>query len=354
MSEFAPSYPPEQSPVEIRMSLDAQKFESTKGKINLAEANRITNPPEYEECYSGVCDVIKPGDARAMADTLRDSRKDPNRKLMIGVMASRYSLNHDDGDDCPNRDEIAKAFTDDPDVLNTVHYADFYNFQDGRRPWKGGEAPDVLENLELCVQYGGEHLQAIQMDLTWPKPDEIKEFKQRHPNISIILQVGKFALDEVENDPQDVADKLREYGDSIDYALLDLSMGKGRRMTELDIINLQKFLNLIQYELPDLGLAVAGGLGPNLESANPSAESIDQNYALRKIAKDHPYISIDAQGGVKPEDAPRGSSGHLDATTPADIEMSNEYLRQTSAMLDLKNPDSPPSPQSHRPSYIAV
>jgi hypothetical protein len=354
MSEFAPSFHQEQSPVTNGMSLEAQKFETTKGKINLAEAHRITNPPEYDKYYSGVCDVIKPEDARAMADTLRGSRKDPNRKLMIGVMASRYSLNHDDGDDMPDRDEIAKAFTDDPDVMNTIHYADFYNFQDGRRPWGAGEAPDVLENLELCVKYGGEHLQAIQLDLTWPKSEEIKEFKRRHPNISIILQVGKFALDEVENDPQDVTDKLREYGDSIDYALLDLSLGKGRRMTELDIINLQKFLNMIQYELPDLGLAVAGGLGPNLESSDTLEQSIDQNYALRIIARDHPYISIDAQGGVKPADAPRGPTGHFNANTPADISMSNEYLRQTSAIVDEDKPGIDPDPGSHRPSYIAI
>lgn len=353
MSEFDPSSPQEQPPVETGMSIDALKYDTTKEKINLAEANRLKNPPEYDEYYSGVCDVIKPEDARAMADTLRESRKDPNRKLMIGVMATRYSLNHEDGDDCPNRDEIANAFTDDPDVLNTVHYADFYNFQDGRRPWKGGEAPNVLENLELCVQYGGEHLHAIQLDLTWPKPEEIKEFRQRHPNISIILQVGKYAMDEVENDPQDVADKLREYDDSIDYALLDLSMGKRRKMTEIDIINLQRLLNIIQYELPDLGLSVAGGLSPNLESETSSAEQVDEMYALRKIAKDHPYISIDAEGGLKPKDAPRGPTGHVDATTPADPTMSNEYLRQASAILD-SNPNSTPRVGSRRPSYIAM
>jgi len=347
MSEFEPSHTPEQPPAEAGIGLDALKFEQTKGEINLNIANRYYNPPEYEEYYSGVCDVNTPEVARAMADKLREDRKDPNRKIMIGVMATRYSLNHDDGDDCPDRKDIANAFTDDPDVLNTIHFADFYNFQDGRRPWKGGESPDVLENLELCVQYGGEHLQAIQLDLTWPKPEIIKEFKEKHPNISIILQVGKFALEEVEYDPQDVADKLLEYGDSIDYAMLDFSLGKGRAMTETDLTRLERIFNLIQYKLPELGLTIAGGFGRKVGPEDPPG-TLDPIDALARIAKQFPNISIDAQGGLKAPDAPR-SHGHVDATTPADLAKSIEYIGETSSKLDSEPVDSP-----HKPSYIAL
>jgi hypothetical protein len=282
-----------------------------------------------------------------MAESLRAERKNPNRKVMIGVMASPYSLTHEDGDDMPARDEIASAFTDDPDVLNTVHYADLYGKD--WEPRKGGEAPDLLKNLELCVHYGGENLHALQLDVTWPKPEELKEFKLKHPNIEIILQLGKFAFSEMNDDPQDIADKLKEYGDSIDYALLDLSMGKGRKMTEMDVLNLQRLLGVIQFKLPNLGLAVAGGLGPNIESGDQSKESVDQMYALRRIAAEFPNISIDAQGGLKTDDAPRGPSGHFDATTPADLDKSIRYIKEASVILDNK-PGGKPS----KPSYIAV
>lgn len=345
MPEFGPK--PQEPIHENGLSLDALKFETTKGKILL---NESAPAPEQDEYYSGVCDVISPEEALAMADTLRETRKDPNRKLMVGVMATRYSLNHEDGDDCPDRDTISSAFTDDPDVLNTVHYADFYNFQE-KRTWKGGEQPDVLDSLEKCVEYGGENLHAIQLDLTWPKPELIKEFKEKHPNILIILQIGKIAMAEVESDPQNIADKLKEYGDSIDYALLDLSMGKGRKMTEIDVINLERILHIIQYDLPELGLSVAGGFGKELEPGD-SPETMDPMAAIEKIAKAFPNISIDAQSGLKPKGAEVGFGGHTLATTPADLMKSTEYLGETASRLDGQ-PDSAVR-TNRRPSYIAA
>lgn len=331
------------------MSMDALKRNDEKDMDNLAyAARRKPSYPESEERYSGVCDVISPEEVLAMAETHREMRKNKNRRLMMGVMASPHSLHHEDGDDMPARDEIAGAFTNDPDVLNTIHLADLYGKD--WQPRKGGEIPGLSDNLELCVYYGGENLHAIQLDVTWPDTSELKAFKEKHPNIQIILQIGKYALNELDNDPQDVADKLSEYGNSIDYALLDLSMGKGRKMTELDVINLQRLLSVIQFKLPSLGLAVAGGLGPNLESKDPSAEPVDQMYALRKIAIEFPNISIDAQGGLKPDNAPKGPSGHFDATTPADLEKSKQYIREADSILDNEKPGI----VSHRSSYIAI
>lgn len=335
------------SQLETGMSIDAQKFETTKGKILLNKSSEAT---EYDESYSGVCDVISPDEALAMAGALREHRKSPDRKVMIGVMATRYSLNHDDGDDCPDRDTISSAFTNDPDVLNTVHYADFYNFAE-KKPWKGGEQPEVLESLEKCIQYGGENLHAIQLDLTWPKPETIKEFKEKHPNISLILQIGKIAMAEVEGDPQNIADRLKGYGDSIDYALLDLSMGKGRKMTKNDVTTLENILHIIQYELPELGLVVAGGFGKELDPDDPP-ETIDPMEAIERIAKGFPDISIDAQSGLKPKGAPVGYGGHTMATTPADLNKSLDYLGETSLRLDGQ-PDSAVR-TARKPSYIAI
>ncbi len=268
------------------------------------------------ELYSGICDVISPEQARAMADELRQNRKDPNRKVMIGVMAGHFSLRPDENDPggqrtvFPTREEIALGFTDDPDVLNTVHFADLY------RP---KEAQNLLDDLELVVQYGGEHLHAIQLDVTWPDPAEMDKFRERHPELKIILQLGKFAFDEADNDPDEIVKQLEKYGDSIDYALLDLSMGKGKAM---ESVGLLPILRKIRQELPGLGLAVAGGLGP---------ESLD---VLEPIAREFPDISIDAQGRLKPADSPVDALGHMVSTIPADLERSAEYIRRTSAMLD--------------------
>jgi hypothetical protein len=267
------------------------------------------------ERYCGVCDVYSPEEAIAMAEELRRERKNPNRKVMVGVMTHPLAL-HPDADDphevrgvFPTREELAGGFTDDPDVLNTIHYADLYG---------PGAGQNVFENLELCAKYGGEHLDAIQLDLTWPKPDEIKKFKEKNPSIFIILQVGEFALKEVEDDPQAVADRLREYDDSLDFVLLDMSMGKGMGMEAGELLPL---LRIIRKELPYLGLAVAGGLGP---------DSVD---LLKPIVEEFPEVSIDAQGNIK-RDAPRDSLGHTVSTHPADLGRSKEYIQKSCAMLD--------------------
>lgn len=278
------------------------------------------------ERYSGVCDVYSPEEARAMADELRRNRKNPNRRVMIGVMTHPIVLDPDlpvrkevreaVSKEFPSTKEMAGGFTDDPDVLNTIHVADLYG-PDG--PWKAQEAPNVFKNLDLCVKHGGEYLHAIQIDMTWPNSVDLKRFKEEYPNILIILQVGKYAIEDVQGDPEKVVNRLREYGNSIDHVLLDMSMGKGKGMEAGGLLPL---LRVIQKELPDLGLAVAGGLGP---------DSMDQ---LAAIAKEFPEISYDAQGNLKHKDAPRDRLGHLISTYPADKERTTEYIQKGCAMVD--------------------
>lgn len=288
-----------------------------EGAIDLVEA--------YES-YLGVCDVYSPDEAKVMADELRDARNNPNRKVMIGVMTHPLVLDDSaavptsarDGIRriFPTRDEMATGFIDDPDVFNTVHYADLYG---PNGPWKAGESPNLAKNLELVTKYGGDHLHAIQLDLTWPEVDELKRFKDTHPDLEIILQVGRNAFKEAGNNPQAVVAMLRAYGDAIDYALLDTSMGKGVAMEPQGLLPI---LRTIQQELPDLGLAVAGGMGP---------DTLD---ALRPVADEFPGISIDAQGNLKRKDAPRDELGHFVATYPAELNRSTEYIRKSCEILD--------------------
>jgi len=271
---------------------------------------------ETYESYVGICDVLAPEEARAMASELREHRKDPNRKVMIGVMAGHFTMRPDTewGDDqravFPTREELADGFIDDPDVFNTIHFADLY------RP---KEVQTLFEDLELVVEAGGENLHAIQLDVTWPEVDDLDRFKANYPDLAIVLQLGKSAFDMVDHDPQQMVDELDKYGDSIDYVLLDLSMGKGKAMEAEGLLSA---LRLIRQELPGLGLAVAGGLGP---------ETV---HLLEPIAREFPDISIDAQGRLKHPDAPVDENGHMVSTVSADLERSEEYIRKSCAILD--------------------
>jgi hypothetical protein len=302
------------TPEEINPKGQDSAFEEAESYADLLPQSG--EEEESYERYVGICDVLKPEEAIAMADELRAHRKDPNRKVMIGVMAGHFTLRPDaeygEGQRAvfPTREEMAGGFTDDPDVLNTVHFADLY------RP---KEVQTLYEDLELVVEYGGENLHAVQLDVTWPDVDDVDRFKAKHPDIAVVLQLGKSAFEAVDHDAQKMVKELDRYGDSIDYVLLDLSMGKGKAMEAESLLSA---LRQIRQKLPGLGLAVAGGLGP---------ESV---HLLEPIAQEFPDISIDAQGRLKPPDAPVDDRGHITSKVPADLARSEEYIRKSCAILD--------------------
>jgi hypothetical protein len=276
--------------------------------------------------YIGVCDVSSRRLAKAFVHDFIKHNTNPHRKVMIGVMTHPIVLNPDLPVPLavrreieltfPKKEHLANGFIDNPKVLNTIHYADLYG---PKGPRGAQEAPNVLKNLELCVKYGGRNLHAIQLDVTWPKPDEIKSFRENHPHISLVLQVGKFSLSACNNDPQRIVSNLREYGKAVDYVLLDMSMGKGKAMASGTLLPL---LRLIKSEIPTLGLSVAGGLGPM------------HSKELEQIAREFPDISIDTQGRVKPDSTPRDSRGHFFATDSANASKTREYFRRNLAVLD--------------------
>jgi hypothetical protein len=328
--------------------VNASISEATKrviGAISFLESVRpvdtIEHPKGYERQYTGVCDVVSPEDVRAMLAELRGSRADSQRRLMIGVMTHPAVLNPESKlpdevrkaiqSEFPTLDQLSEGFIDDEDVMNTIHYADLYG---PNGPRKAGEAPDVLKNLEFCVEHGGPYLDAIQLDVAWPDPEALMEFRRRHPDIEIVLQVGKFSFEEDGTiDEAKVTERLSAYGKSVDHVLLDLSMGKGRQMTGEDVASLKKLMWAIQDVRPDIGLAIAGGLGAGAGSNAPN-QSVYSMDSLREIAKDFPGMSIDAQGGLKSENALRDDKGHFIATAMADEEKSRNYIGLASEILD--------------------
>jgi hypothetical protein len=287
---------------------------------------RLSRSIKQPSSYVGVCDVLSPRVARAFVLDFKKYNRDPKRKLMIGVMTSPVVLNPDlpvpkaVRDEItatfPKKEDLAKGFIDDPVVLNTIHYADLYGPKGPRGPQ---EAPNIFKNLELCVKYGGKNLHAIQLDVNWPDPKELKGFRTKYSNISIVLQVGKSALKACNYDPKEVVKRLKEYDNSVDHVLLDMSMGQGKAMISADLLPL---LRVIRSEIPDLGLAVAGGFGP------------EKSEELKQVALEFPDISLDAQGRIKPDNAPRDSLGHLLSTISADFVKTRKYLGKNSALLD--------------------
>ncbi len=189
----------------------------------------------------------------------------------------------------PPKESITEIFSLH-ETMNCLHYADYDNI-------------DVAENLKSAIRYGGLNLHALQLDMVWPNPEDIYKARcSTSKKIEIILQVGKNALEQINNDPEEMVRRIISYGNNVNYILLDKSMGKGLGM---DATALIPFVSAIKKYLPSLGVVVAGGLGPT---------SMHLLEPLTKIFKD---LSIDAQGQLRP------SKNALD---PVNWEMAKTYL----------------------------
>jgi hypothetical protein len=252
--------------------------------------------------YIGITDFMTGEQARTMLRSFGEYRSGMGpRKLMVGVMMSYKTLNGLPtkwADAFPKNVEVPTIFIDHPLAFNTLHYADYD---------EATSTSDILSMMQICL---GGNLHAVQLDMPWPEwrlLEAIKRFSGWR--VETVLQIGKNALDQCNNDPQEVCFQVERYGRLIDYVLLDKSMGQGKGM---DAQILLPFVRAIAEAFPGLGIAVAGGLGPTT------------THLVDPIIQEFPHVSIDAQGQL------RSSGSALD---PIERNRAEEYLRQASKLF---------------------
>lgn len=199
----------------------------------------------------------------------------------------------------PPKEKIQDIFTAHPLIYNCLHYADY-----------DGHGREVSRSIKRAIEWGGRNINAIQLDMIWPDPFHISHGVQLSgKKVDVILQVGKKAMEEVENNPLKLLAKLWSYEGVIDGVLLDLSMGRGK---EMDPALFRSLIKWIKGGMPKLHIAVAGGLGPGTVGK-----------LLRPIFAHHD-VSVDAQGRLR-------SSGN--AKDPIDWDMAEQYVRE---VLELR------------------
>lgn len=244
--------------------------------------------------YIGITDFTNFGQVDRMIGVF-NSHKRPGgaRRLHVGVMMSHktlYGLETRFTKIFPVKETIAKIFSSD-EVMNCLHYAD-YDHHSG-----------IISDLTKAIWSGGIGINALQLDMTWPQPGDIAQATHAsRKKLEVILQVGKKAIELCNNDPKEVVERLRDYEGVIHYVLLDKSMGHGHSM---DAHGLIPFACAIRENFPELGLAVAGGLGP------------DSMELVQPLLDAFPDISFDAEGKLRP-------SGSI--MDPVDWDMAAAYL----------------------------
>ena len=254
--------------------------------------------------YIGITDFETTGQVLRMVNLFEEAREGislpAERRLMVGVMISFKTLMG-----VPSKwtlawlpkEKIAGVFIEHPAVFNTLHYADF-------------DGATELEHLRLAANFGGANMHAIQLDMIWPSPDLVRSFREEFPHIAVVLQVNARALEQIDEDPEALVSRLKGYGSSIDFVLLDKSMGRGKGM---DAGGLLPFAEAVDSSDLDIGLSTAGGLGP------------DSLHLVASLVERFPDSSIDAQGQLRP-------SGN--ALDPIDWLRAGKYLTEALEMYE--------------------
>ena len=245
--------------------------------------------------YIGITDFTNFEQVTKMLEVFQRHKPSGSQRILhVGVMMSYKTLNSIEtkwSKAFPPKEMIADIFRPgDEEVYYCLHYAD-YDHNTG------------FADLARGIEYAGPWVNAVQLDMSWPDPEVVASgVHTSRRQIEVILQVGKNAIEEANNDPVEVVRRLEDYDGVIHRVLLDKSMGRGLGM---DANGLIPFARAIRERFPMLGLVVAGGLGP---------ETIQLVEPLVAV---FPDVSIDAQGQLRP-------SGN--ALDPINWDMAGNYL----------------------------
>lgn len=246
--------------------------------------------------YIGITDFMTWTQVEQMLSVFQTHRQPGSERLLgVGVMMSHKTLNGIESrwsKAFPKKELIASILSGSGiGTFNCLHYADYTH--------RSGFCTD----LTRAIYWGGAFINAVQLDMTWPDPNEVKAaVKKSGRNIEVILQIGRDAFELADNDPEKVLGFLNGYQGVIHRVLLDKNVGRGIPMKPEILLT---FARAIKRAFPELGLVMAGGLGPATINL------------IEPIVAEFPDVSIDAQSQLRP------SGSALD---PIDWSMAITYL----------------------------
>ncbi len=170
----------------------------------------------------------------------------------------------------PSMEVLPTIFGDIPGVLNLIHF-------------NTNQREQLVDDLLKAHELAGPYCHGFQLNIAWPSIQAIEEYRKVHPTAKITLQCGTKALDELENLEQDLPRRVLEYGDLINYVMIDQSGGKG--LVYDHSFMFRAFSSL--EAATQVGLILAGGL------------SYKNLYRLHPLWKRFKEFSIDVESGVR-------------------------------------------------------
>lgn len=237
--------------------------------------------------YIGITGFMTQAEVEAILKTVPVKS---SRLVMVGVLVSHKTL-AGQSNKWPNRypritsGDLTDIFIEDTRALRLVHY-NTHNEHFGDELLK-------IERMSLG-------LMGFQLNIAWPSAREIEAYRLSTSGPrTIVLQLGSKAMASCDNSPIGIAAKLAtDYSRGlIDYVLIDPSGGFGK---PFDSEFARQCLRTIRDKHLEVGLGVAGGLGPNTI------------HLIKPLIEEFPDLSIDAEGQL------RDQQDHLDLVRAKD------------------------------------
>jgi len=243
------------------------------------------------EPYIGVTGVENPIQVERMISVYNSEKGDLPHLLAIGGIVSYKTLiGIKDKPIVLTKNTIEEIYRklknlSNPNVLFALHY--FTKPLKEIRPELQEKAKQVVEKSlpqqisllidELYRESKPSFQIGVQINIPWPKPEDITQVRAMYPKLRIILQVSEFSQ---------LEEKIKEYGDNIDYVLIDPSRGRG---IELDINEAARLYTLID-SISSAKVGFAGGFSP---------ENVEERITSLKEKLGKNDFCIDAQTGLR-------------------------------------------------------
>lgn len=257
--------------------------------------------------YIGVTGFTDPKQVGSAIDAFAfgSSMRKRKMQLMVGVLATYKSLRGIPmkpkwAQQTPEPRQINGLFDPNPHALNLVHFS----------TEKGLTPMTILGDMVKAMVIGGEHCHGLQLNMVWPDRGVLRTFRDICGDARVVLQIGKVAQEVAGLTPAKIAMNVKLYDGLIDDVLFDPSGGLGQPFSPS---RAQDVLSEIEDLGMNIGLGVAGGLGPN---------SLHMLHGLSGLIKRFPNLSIDAQGKLR------------DELNNLDTERVNDYIAQAVALFD--------------------
>ncbi|TAK88982.1 hypothetical protein EPO04_02645 [Patescibacteria group bacterium] len=225
--------------------------------------------------YVGIAATTSIEEIYKLQEILRLVRWPESVWFMNGPLVSRKTLVGEPPSNpaqYPQISQVADLMVSDDRFFNVVHF----NSRD----------PRLCQQLNQIMQFIP-RAQGIQLNISWPEPGQLTEFRQVYPQPNLILQVSRFAYREAGGSPARLIQRLKPYEGLVDYVLFDPSGGEG---ISFDLVEAVSVLEAEVDSGLDFGWGVTGGL------------DADRVYRLQELLDIYPQLCWDAQSRLRSGD----------------------------------------------------